>query len=146
MSIPPFSSCPCARLSPSLDCCNGLLLVSARDREWHHVHYVCNPVTKSWVILPDHPEAGFAPSMLGFKPRSSPHFTVLSVDQRRGNGWSIYSSKVKKWSKKRMLDDRDEVLPPNRNKMDFSVSDGDVYIVRTLLFVFNEVQFGMSLQ
>jgi len=111
-----------------LDSCNGLILCSTRDHYWQHVYYVCNPVTKSWAELPENQrDVGFEPSVLGFEPWVSPHYAVLSIEQRRGNAWTVYSSKTGTWGKRHALG-RD-ILCSNWNKTDFTVWNSDAYVV-----------------
>lgn len=86
-------------------CCrNGLILGSvsfrpdgpARDLpvEAERSYIVCNPSTKSWILLPKL-ACIIKPFLLDFNPRSSPHYRVFSIDTDR-RCW-IYSSRTRDW-------------------------------------------------
>ncbi|XP_068653513.1 uncharacterized protein [Aristolochia californica] len=76
-----------------MDCCNGLLLFlhgsacppygRARRRglpPHSDVFFVCNPITKRWVALPECPETKrWFDCILVFDPRSSPHFKAIRI-------------------------------------------------------------------
>ncbi|CAL4911351.1 unnamed protein product [Urochloa decumbens] len=109
-----------------LDSCNGLLLLrcscSSRSRHGRRrtrtttstrFYVVCNPATKSWVVLP---QPSYAPgesrawckntcnAALGFDPAVSPHFHVFQLVQHDDQCYDyveavdIYSSDTGRWA------------------------------------------------
>ncbi|XP_068645388.1 F-box protein At5g07610-like [Aristolochia californica] len=85
------------------DCCNGnLLCVNPVGN-----YYICNPVTRKWVVLPDsppmHPDQH---DVLAFDP-SSPHYKVLrwfrpSLRRQQYAELDLYSSRTRTWSRRQI--------------------------------------------
>ncbi|CAN6275420.1 unnamed protein product [Urochloa humidicola] len=108
----PFSFMPAYEDAAVVDACNGLLLCRPPKGSPHHLsrYIVCNPATKSWVVLPDsgsHGDDGVDDepfvARLGFDPAVSPHFYVFEfVENSYGTvaGVEIYSSEAGAWSYK----------------------------------------------
>ncbi|CAL4943351.1 unnamed protein product [Urochloa decumbens] len=99
-------------ISLILDSCNGLLLCRLRSvteiSSSSHIasfrYLVCNPATKSWVVLPN---SGCGSNLritrLGFDPAVSLRFHVFEFIENEGEdvvGVQIYSSKTGTWSYK----------------------------------------------
>ncbi|CAO2034525.1 unnamed protein product [Urochloa humidicola] len=111
----PFSFMPGYDDVAVVDACNGLLLCRPAKGSPQHLsrYVVCNPVTKSWVALPDSGSHGddaedvqpFV-ARLGFDPAVSAHFHVFEfVENSYGTvaGVEIYSSEAGAWSYKESL-------------------------------------------
>ncbi|XP_008775439.2 F-box protein At5g49610-like [Phoenix dactylifera] len=78
--------------------CNGLLLC----RSWVSKtcgtasHYVCNPATRKWVVVPKTNDLR-AFLALGFEPHISRHYHILCCDVGEILEFMIFSSKTNKW-------------------------------------------------
>jgi len=108
----PFSFMPGYEDVAIVDACNGLLLCRPPEGSPHHVsrYIVCNPATKSWIVLPDsgsHGDDGEDDeplvARLGFDPTVSSHFHVfefVEIDDGTVAGVEIYSSETGAWSYK----------------------------------------------
>ncbi|XP_068645387.1 F-box protein At5g18160-like [Aristolochia californica] len=85
------------------DSCNGNLLCIGGN-EPGGSYYICNPVTRKWVVLPDSPPT--TPNqhdVLAFDP-SSPHYKVLRWFQPNSPRYQfaeldVYSSRTRTWSR-----------------------------------------------
>ncbi|XP_066385177.1 uncharacterized protein [Miscanthus floridulus] len=85
--FPGLGFLPCVARALPLDCCNGLLLCRAGGGAGG-CHYVCNPATGKFTVLPK-PSSGFqALALAAFEPHgASPRF----------HGLEVFSSVTRKW-------------------------------------------------
>ncbi|CAN6242209.1 unnamed protein product [Urochloa humidicola] len=110
----PFSFMPGYEDVAVVDACNGLLLCRPPKGSPHLSRYVvCNPATKSWVVVPNLGSHGDAAedvkpfvARLGFDPAISAHFHVFQFAENSDGtvaGVEIYSSEAGAWSYKESL-------------------------------------------
>ncbi|KAL6637495.1 hypothetical protein ACP70R_025067 [Stipagrostis hirtigluma subsp. patula] len=118
------------RISRVLDSCNGLLLCLRTENSSSSgvpfSYIVCNPATKSWVVLPDPGRVNkLCAARLGFDPAVSLHFHVFAFagnDEGYVEALQIYSCETGAWSYKEIEWDYDIFLTHESRSIFFNGS------------------------